>query len=115
MAKSRSHGDRSKRIAYKRSGRSNKGTKGWNGRNNDGKLLEKLMLEGTITVAMSPAVIKERFPTFRKYKNDAFGAAVRRMRMKHGLNNRKNQGENSGESFSRSHTVLVPSRSLFAN
>lgn len=71
------------------------GTKGWKSGSKDGKYLEHLIKNNKVSAGITAGALKEDFPQFKKYKSDAFAAALRRLRKKYGSNVR---GE-SGESF----------------
>ena len=74
----------------------NGGGKSWKSNSKDGKLLKKLLLKGKIGPGMPPGAIKEQYKVFAKYKNDAFGSAVRHLKAQLGINLHKKAGDNSG-------------------
>jgi hypothetical protein len=70
------------------------GNKRWKADSRDGKLLDMLVKSKKISAGMTPGALKDLYPQFNVYKNDAFASALRRLKLKHGTNVR---GDSSGK------------------
>jgi len=81
----------------KRRIRKKSGWKGWKLKTPDGHFLTKLFKTGKLSPAAMPALIRERYPQFRKYKEDSFSAGVRRLKGKLAVNTRRGNEENTGK------------------
>lgn len=58
---------------------------GWKANSADGKKLEKMLLDGTISPGLPPKVVREMHPEFMKYDATKFRSGLQRMKTKLGI------------------------------
>ena len=88
------------------------GGKGWKANNKDGKLLYKLLKKGLVQKDTPPGAVKEKWPQFRAYKDEAFAGGLRRMKHKMGLLVRDPMGKLIDSSRSVSSFVSIDAHTL---